>query len=249
VAGRFGGGDDERLATTSEWRPRPRLDNFTNWEGGPRRSLRCPARALACWLCSVRRWRSPSDPAVRRSNGPWRTTRGGGHRFLSQQASMRPRPRGRGERGRRCRPFPSDDRFNAATAQGPWRTSANDYAYVATTNCFNAATAQGPWRTSANRSAVILPTLLQCGHGSGAVENQQEAGDGKAVHGASMRPRLRGRGEPLVPAFVPLTVLVASMRPRLRGRGEPVRRGQRKDAERRFNAATAQGPWRTCHPQ
>ena len=61
------------------------------------------------------------------------------------EASMRPRPEGRGEPQRRLQLMREAGSFNAATARRPWRTEGGTL----------------PWRHEG----------LQCGHGPKAVEN------------------------------------------------------------------------------
>src|SRR5438094_841189 len=61
--------------------------------------------------------------------------------------------------------------------------------------CFNAATARSPWRTGKIDLGELFAALLQCGHGSVAVENLVRGDWRTAVPEASMRPRLGRRGE------------------------------------------------------
>ncbi len=144
---------------------------------------------------------------------------------VAGQASMRPRPLGRGERHLRKEYLTCDSRgFNAATASRPWRTRRQvglDHRHVLG---FNAATASRPWRT---------------------VDKDESAVDEDE---ASMRPRPLGRGEqqPRRPGI--RRPAAASMRPRPLGRGEPARRSPRRAFSMSFNAATASRPWRTPVP-
>src|SRR5436853_642671 len=83
------------------------------------------------------------------------------------------------------------ERFNAATAQEPWRTSPMSDSSVRRSVSFNAATAQEPWRTQSKGEPQSNVPPLQCGHGSGAVENRHPGAAGAGRRSASMRPRLR----------------------------------------------------------
>ena len=114
------------------------------------------------------------------------------------EASMRPRPKDRGEL----------KRLRAATRADP-RAS------------FNAATAQRPWGT--------MPR------------------SGQQPRRASMRPRPKDRGERRSRAGAVSTFGRASMRPRPKDRGEREGLQPTPSASEaiRFNAATAQRPWRT----
>src|SRR5436190_188694 len=85
-------------------------------------------------------------------------------RRLPAQASMRPRHEGRGERSWKC--------GNRAARMG-----------------FNAATARRPWRTVPPILPELLTRLLQCGHGTKAVENQKVTLPTATETLASMRPR------------------------------------------------------------
>src|SRR5205807_9636344 len=79
---------------------------------------------------------------------PWRTTTAQvGPRGNSQQASMRPRRRRRGEHDQARKAEEQEHRFNAATAATPWRTRTTCWCTGKSTG-FNAATAATPWRTS-----------------------------------------------------------------------------------------------------
>src|SRR5436190_1663799 len=84
---------------------------------------------------------------------------------------MRPRRERRGERFQLVAPTAQPERFNAATARAPWRTSNGDRPRGRDWPRFNAATARAPWRTAdfivAARDLVL----------------------------ASMRPRRERRGE------------------------------------------------------
>ena len=85
-----------------------------------------------------------------------------------EEASMRPRPGGRGE------PRPSGC---APVGDG-----------------FNAATTRRPWRDERQEGEILSLDRLQCGHDPEAVENR--SGDkGDRLTTASMRPRPGGRGE------------------------------------------------------
>ena len=139
---------------------------------------------------------------------------------LPPEASMRPRPEGRGELGRRF----SVSRTTVAASMRPrpegrgepnqcWRRSSGGRS-------FNAATTRRPWRTILFHPALPSPRSLQCGHDPKAVENGPADSGSRAAVPASMRPRPEGRGEP------------------------PPRPGGRSAAAG-FNAATTRRPWRT----
>ena len=59
--------------------------------------------------------------------------------------------------------------FNAATAVTLWRRSSDGHV-CPRWGGFNAATAVTPWRPSGTTDAGIISDVLQCGHGSDAVE-------------------------------------------------------------------------------
>ena len=102
---------------------------------------------------------------------PWRTPACDVSIVARRDASMRPRPGGRGEPAVR-----SADRRRRGG--------------------FNAATTRRPWRTHRAGQRGVLALKLQCGHDPKAVENRDvaaSAGRGQVV--ASMRPRPEGRGE------------------------------------------------------
>src|SRR5205823_1197790 len=152
----------------------------------------------------------------------------------------------RGERRpprRRARPRRS---FNAATANSPWRTTAElaaarrlykalqcghgefavENTSAATTSPrspsrFNAATANSPWRTTLKMNRGSERILLQCGHGEFAVENAPGEKFSVRVWGWLQC----GHGEFAVEnggrAGGAGLHLLASMRPRRIRRGEP----------------------------
>src|SRR5205823_5596653 len=60
--------------------------------------------------------------------------------------------------------------FNSATAQEPWRTIGSRCRFGPDRN-FNSATAQEPWRTTGTPAVGFGVSILQFGHGPGAVEN------------------------------------------------------------------------------
>ena len=70
--------------------------------------------------------------------------------------------------------------------------------------------------------------MLQCGHGSLAVENDTSEGCSVVDEQASMRPRLGSRGEPTSISRHSSSGR-ASMRPRLGSRGEQHRRYYSQD--------------------
>ena len=78
---------------------------------------------------------------------PWRTkgTRSKPSVRL-RWASIRPQPKGRGERPTPGQPHGGDEGFNSATAKRPWRTRLG-WTQVESILSFNSATAKRPWRT------------------------------------------------------------------------------------------------------
>ena len=119
---------------------------------------------------------------------PWRTF-GDVTSQVAAEASMRPRPEGRGERHSGIDAH-NGASFNAATTRRPWRTSGGPCGCVQgalqcghdpkavenreacvgdRVHCFNAATTRRPWRTRARSGR--RRSGLQCGHDPKAVEN------------------------------------------------------------------------------
>ncbi len=189
-------------------------------------------------------------------------------------ASMRPRHEGRGEplSSHCARHNGAMSSFNAATARRPWRTSADRLRYGRHESRFNAATARRPWRTRGNTpsrqpaseasmrprhegrgepmtddSAARVQSVLQCGHGTKAVENSNLSVYKTSVDRASMRPRHEGRGE-LVPSsdgfYGGGSFNAATARRPWRTQAAAADVSARAAA--RFNAATARRPWRTA---
>ncbi len=166
----------------------------------------------------------------------------------NRRASMRPRPRGRGNefgaarRGlrRRC--------FNEATATRPWKY----YKWARTANAgrgFNEATATRPWKYF----VLPVPTpASKCFNEATATrpwKSRWRFPDSRR-HPASMRPRPRGRGN-IRAVFAPLVGRPASMRPRPRGRGNSMAQAGVPHSLARFNEATATRPWKsaTSYPE
>ena len=123
---------------------------------------------------------------------PWRTD-GRGRELSASDASMRPRPEGRGERRSWPKPARGSGSFNAATTRRPWRTST-------AAGCCRECRLQCGHDPKAVENAGRLATWpartrrLQCGHDPKAVENAAAAmADDRGR--ASMRPRPEGRGE------------------------------------------------------
>ncbi len=142
-------------------------------------------------------------------------------------ASMRPRPEGRGEPARRLpRPLRCS-RFNAATTRRPWRKPlrVSHYSNTATLQCGHDPKAVEKPDARADRAArpplqcghdpkavekaaAIVPltprtTALQCGHDPKAVEKVAPPAGVRLRDLASMRPRPEGRGEGARPATQP----------------------------------------------
>ena len=181
---------------------------------------------------------------------PWRTSASStGDSVRRLQASMRPRPEGRGEPSLRRRlASRAIDRFNAATARRPWRTwnglAVDEGSSASPLQCGHGPKAVENQRPIANtrraRSrASMRPRpegrgelrdaapgrsrccqLLQCGHGPKAVENRESDRQSSRACTASMRPRPEGRGEPPQSSTRSSGRANASMRPRPEGRGE-----------------------------
>ena len=111
---------------------------------------------------------------------------------------------------------------------------------------FNAATANGRGERRLLRSLMRRRAMLQCGHGDDAVENPSSACSCTA-YGAGLQC---GHGEmPWRTRATDSAVLdrrQASMRPRRCCRGERREQSSARGTGRRFNAATAMMPWRTC---
>ncbi len=177
---------------------------------------------------------------------PWRTRLGIGAVICVPPASMRPRPEGRGERA----------------AAGPTRRGRRPASMRPRPE------GRGELLDFVGNSRHKF-TVLQCGHGPKAVENDLVQRAACEPAEASMRPRPEGRGEPAAPALL-AHLGQASMRPRPEGRGEPLVRTRSSTVNSRlqcghgpkavenltgrwtcgswwtgFNAATARRPWRT----
>ena len=184
-----------------------------------------------------------------------------------ERASIRPRLRSRGDHSDRRGTRRRSASFNSATAAEPWRS------VMSTSLCwlerwlqfghgcgavemprsapspspsrrsFNSATAAEPWRLPEGSHYTNISMKLQFGHGCGAVEIGSASGDLGASYPASIRPRLRSRGD-LQLGEECSPGAAASIRPRLRSRGDDllVRCGRRCPGC--FNSATAAEPWR-----
>src|SRR5437899_130512 len=81
--------------------------------------------------------------------------RGPADGVLDLVASIRPRLRCRGERGRGGGAGRRGRCFNSATAEVPWRTQPGRARCPTATAGFNSATAEGPWRTVAAPPATL----------------------------------------------------------------------------------------------
>ena len=86
-----------------------------------------------------------------------------------RNASMRPRPGGRGERYSTVYGSTVGS-FNAATTRRPWRTLAGRTERKCERG-FNAATTRRPWRADLAAQKAADAERLQCGHDPEAVEN------------------------------------------------------------------------------
>ncbi len=143
----------------------------------------------------------------------------------STRASMRPRSSDRGER-LLSNTFASwEDRFNAATVFGPWRTRARRDKLP--------GTGQASMRPrSSDRGELPVPRpgwrcrwmALQCGHGLRTVENH-DGGNAVARRGQLLQcgHGLRTVENTQPPAWDAVQRLAASMRPRSSDRGERAR--------------------------
>ena len=109
--------------------------------------------------------------------------------------------------------------FNSATAAEPWRLGR--FLCSKHRDCFNSATAAEPWRFPATMAIRWIMIVLQFGHGCGAVEITNRPGRIFKRSGvASIRPRLRSRGDYVVSRFCT------------------------SEMKYSFNSATAAEPWR-----
>ena len=179
--GRGGSGSRCRPASASM---RPRPEGRGERAGGGNRTPR-PAAALQCGHDpkAVENFLSESPASFKlagfnaaTTRRPWRTSprRPGPRR--GNEASMRPRPEGRGEpRGAQRYPAAAQASMRPRP-EGRGEPPAPGCAAASNAGCFNAATTRRPWRTRK--------------HASGRRERQ----------GASMRPRPEGRGERAPPS-------------------------------------------------
>ena len=240
--GRTGGGGFNSATAAEPWRCAAKI----------------PSRLRACSASIRPRLRSRGDRmAVARSHSrtcwrfnsataaePWRSPVGESGVERMERASIRPRLRSRGDSKVTTSRSAGLLGFNSATAAEPWRC-AKSPPLGWNWRCFNSATAAEPWR------------FRGVGHRH------------PAQPGASIRPRLRSRGDA---AFIWLGSTIrseASIRPRLRSRGDDsfiqctahqratlqfghgcgaVEMGYRGSAAPGrgpcFNSATAAEPWR-----
>src|SRR5207249_3056099 len=130
-------------------------------------TARSPWRTPAVGAGGVDGVHASMRPRLGRRGEPVRRERAG----AVPEASMRPRLGRRGERGWGPAVWYQRMSFNAATARSPWRTVQTERLLRFGTRCFNAATARSPWRTPQGSARSTQLPLLQCGHGSVAVEN------------------------------------------------------------------------------
>ena len=150
---------------------------------------------------------------------PWRTADGRRTRGNAiVEASMRPRPEGRGEPRSATewrhvpwasmRPRPEGRGERAACSRGKLQRPS-----------FNAATTRRPWRTGAVKSRRTSP-VLQCGHDPKAVEN------GRCPAGCQAAGQLQCGHDPKAVENRFIVAIATS-------------------AKHGFNAATTRRPWRT----
>src|SRR6266511_2509484 len=88
--------------------------------------------------------------------------------------------------------------FTLQCGHGEFAVENGDQAAIYDTQFpqrFNAATANSPWRTTLAETRLGAPRSLQCGHGEFAVENSAPRPAGHCARTASMRPRRIRRGE------------------------------------------------------
>ena len=168
----------------------------------------------------------------------------------SLEASMRPRPEGRGER-RTTSSSKTDPRTASMRPRPEGRGEPCRMVADAGSRPRLASMrprARRPWRTRIIWQPSIRSTVtLQCGHGPKAVEN---------LHRACMRRSSSTCSFNAATARRPWRTSTvrwhdadvdqhASMRPRPEGRGERETTWRPADGRHGFNAATARRPWRT----
>ncbi len=183
---------------------------------------------------------------------------------------MRPRPLGRGERGRVGRWRARRSCFNAATASRPWRTAGPPLRQADVGQASMRPRPLGRGEQLAAVFRAISRDGLQCGHGLSAVENGTPTSAAR-VPGASFNAATAsrpwrtpvatwcqtapdtlqcGHGLSAVENNPPVARSRssgrASMRPRPLGRGERSTLCPIRLHPGGFNAATASRPWRTC---
>ena len=200
---------------------------------------------------------------------PWRTSPVHPRRRLCRNASMRPRPEGRGELPSGAAALPASVRLQCGHDPKAVENADVRRDYGRLFPCFNAATTRRPWRTSGEHVCWWEGDTLQCGHDPKAVENVSSTAtpwgevwlqcghDPKAVENAGIDPVLTEPSQELQCGHDPKAVensaadlthalvSMASMRPRPEGRGELPGGNNGFSAGRRFNAATTRRPWRT----
>ena len=100
---------------------------------------------------------------------PWKQVRGvpAGR---GQEASIRPRHIGRGNRRSTKLPHPAEKSFNSATAHRPWKPSTPVCGSRRNIGDFNSATAHRPWKLTCDGKPASPTSWLQFGHGTSAVE-------------------------------------------------------------------------------
>ena len=201
------------------------VENSVRWDDpAERRRLQCGHDPKAVENLSTHRvsWHAMACFNAATTRRPWRTARSTALAAAERDASMRPRPEGRGEpavdradaeladgasmrprpEGRGERAVPSaDDRAGAVASMRPRPEGRGERVptrcHVGPTASFNAATTRRPWRTLERRRRSLKPgSELQCGHDPKAVENPRGTRPiARRLPCASMRPRPEGRGE------------------------------------------------------
>ena len=95
------------------------------------------------------------------------------------EASMRPRPEGRGERADRPRQVGAVNRLQCGHDPKAVENHGRSRHRRQNTGGFNAATTRRPWRTAGTLCLVVNDVALQCGHDPKAVENLGISGTGR----------------------------------------------------------------------
>ncbi len=162
------------------------------------------------------------------------------------EASMRPRPEGRGEHRGQDQQRPGERRFNAATARRPWRTRRVGAGVAGLEDASMRPRPEGRGERRKPGYDFFRSPRLQCGHGPKAVENSYPGFRPGPKAGRFNAATARRPWRTVEARVRPPRVEIASMRPRPEGRGEPSCSPPRLcPGMCSFNAATARRPWRT----